>query len=166
MIQAVQNNNFKAYLSLEDSRLNNTAPTSQIRHLFKFTNDMDKAVFYAYPLNETPYGERYTECPFVYNATPNMFAGELNLKPAGYFKYEVYEVWWGIDEVGGGYCTPTLNDVYAPSTERDTLGINCGGLVMGLVAIGKLYLGETSGSEEVQYLEHPEPTGTNYIYTS
>jgi hypothetical protein len=31
---------------------------------------------------------------FKYNATPNIYLGRIDLKPAGYWKYEVYEVSW------------------------------------------------------------------------
>lgn len=164
MIQAVQTSDFNAYLDLADNRISGAdVPQSQIRHLWKFSNDYDKAVFYAYPFAETHYAERYVRSYFIWNATPNMFAGQLNLKPAGYFKYEVYEVAWPEDEVG--WCTVILDSDNAPETENEK-GSGCFGVVKGLIAIGKLYLAETLGNEEVQYLEHPEPAGTNYIYTS
>jgi hypothetical protein len=31
---------------------------------------------------------------FTYNATPDVYTGKINFKPAGYYKYEVYEVSW------------------------------------------------------------------------
>ena len=77
--------------------------------------------------------------------------------PAGYFKYEVYEVTWE--------GTVTLSLGNAPATEDDVLGASpTHGVVQGLVAIGKLYLAEKSGSEEVQYTEYEAPTSTNTIY--
>ena len=156
MIQSVRETAFNAWLSLEDSRINNSVALIQVRHLFKFINDMDKAVFYAYPVAETAF-PRYTKCAFNYNIVPNIYTGDTTLIPAGYFKYEVYEVSW----TG----TVTLSAGNAPATEDDVLPVlPRHGVVQGLVAIGKLYLAEKAGSEQVQYLEHPEPAATNYIY--
>ena len=36
--------------------------------------------------------------------------------------------------------------------------------LQGLITQGKLYVSEPSGEEQVQYNQHPEPSGTNYIY--
>ena len=61
---------------------------------------------------------------------------------------------------------PSLNTDTAPATETDVLLpiADTKGVVEGLVAIGKLYLGEKSGSEEVQYTEYTQPASTNTIY--
>lgn len=91
-------------------------------------------------------------------ASVDMFAGDVHLLPAGYWKYEVYEVSW----IG----TVSLSVETAPSTETDVItpiGDNIG-VVQGLVTKGKLYLAEKDGTEQVQYTQHPEPSGTNYIY--
>ena len=48
MIQAFTETNFSANLSTEDNRIDKTVDATQIRHLFKFTNDMDKSIIYAY----------------------------------------------------------------------------------------------------------------------
>jgi hypothetical protein len=156
MIQATRETNFDAYIETKANRIA-AVPSSRIRHLVKFINDLDEAVFYAYPLlsNIEP---RYTLMPFVYNVSPDMYRGKINLIPAGYFKYEVYEVSW----IG----TPNLAEGTAPATETDVLPVTDeNGVVEGLVAIGKLYLAEKSGSEEVQYTEYDQPaSGTNTIY--
>ena len=157
MIQAITETNLTTYLETEDNRIDTTVGSDKIRHLVKFINDMDKAVFYAYPSTEVP-SDRYTECQFIYNATPNMFSGQLKLTPAGYYKYEVYEVTW----TG----TVSVSADNAPRSEDEVLPSDPDhGIVQGLVGIGKLYLAEKTGFQQVQYLQHPEPSGTNYIYT-
>ena len=156
MIQAIRETNFNAFIETKANRISN-APSSRIRHLVKFINDLDGAVFYAYPLLEN-ISPRYTKMPFIYNITPDMYQGQIALIPAGYYKYEVYEVSWVST-------SPTIADGTAPSTETDVLPVeDDNGVVEGLVAIGILYLAEKSGSEEVQYTEYDQPTSTNTIY--
>jgi hypothetical protein len=151
MIQAIRETNFDAFIETKANKITNLGST-QIRHLVKFINDLDGAVFYAYPLLENIY-ERYTQMAFVYNAIPNRFLGKLNLKPAGYYKYEVYEVSW----IG----TVVLSRATAPTTETDVLPVdNDHGVVEGLVAIGKLYLAEKAGDEEVQYIQNAKRVQT------
>ena len=155
MIQAIRETNFDAFIETKANRIAATS-SAQIRHLVKFINDLDGAVFYAYPLDEIIYN-RYTLMPFLYNSTPNVFEAAINLIPAGYYKYEVYEVSW----IG----TAEITVETAPATEVDILPVaNTNGVVEGLVAIGKLYLAEKSGSEEVQYTEYDQPASTNTIY--
>jgi hypothetical protein len=155
MIQAIRETNFDAFIETKANRIANVG-SAKIRHLVKFINDLDEAVFYAYPLLENIH-PRYTLMPFIYNSTPDVFTGRLNLIPAGYFKYEVYEVSW----IG----TPDLSVATAPATETTVLPVNPdNGVVEGLVAIGILYLAEKAGSEEVQYTEYEAPTSTNTIY--
>jgi ribosomal protein S6 len=156
MIQATRETNFDAFIETEANRIA-AVPSSRIRHLVKFINDLDEAVFYAYPLLENIH-PRYTSMPFIQQiVTPDMYEGELNLIPAGYFKYEVYEVSW--------IATPDISETTAPATETDRLPVaDENGVVEGLVAIGKLYLAEKSGSEEVQYTEYDQPASTNTIY--
>jgi hypothetical protein len=158
MIQAITGTNFSAYLQTEDNRINTSVAKTLIRHLFKFTNDMDKSIVYAYASKEV-IKNRYTESPFKYNATPNIYTGLIDLKPAGYWKYEVYEVSWTVDEV-------TLSEVYAPATETDVLSPPAGkkGVVQGLVTKGKMYVADASKTAQVQYNQYVEPTTTNYIY--
>ena len=157
MIQAVRETQFKAWLSLEDSRIDTSVALTQVRHLFKFINDMDKAVFYAYPSVEVA-TERCTACTFLYNATPDVYTGKTKLIPAGYYKYEVYEVTWeGTVTISTGNAPVTEDDVLTPPAATK-------GIVQGLMGIGKLYLAEKAGDEQVQYNQHPEPRETNYIY--
>ena len=122
MIQAIRETNFNAYIETKANAIGNQG-VARTRHLVKFINDLDGAVFYAYPLLEN-----------------------IHLKPAGYYKYEVYEVSW--------VETPELTSATAPATETDVLRVSDeNGVVEGLVAIGKLYLGEKAGDEEVQYIQ-------------
>ena len=158
MIQAIRETNFKAYINTEANRIDTSVTSAHIRHLVKFINDLDGAVFYAYAATETIYN-RYTELSFLYNVTPDVYTGKLALIPAGYYKYEFYEVSWISPDV-------TLTLATAPATETDVLSpaANTKGVVQGLVAIGKLYLGEKAGSEEVQYTEYTPPATDNTIY--
>ena len=155
MIQAIRETNFTAYIETEAKRIDTSVDSSMIRHLCKFTNDLNKKVFYVYAALETIY-DRYTKLEFDYSASPDVYTS-INLIPAGYFKYELYEVsWTGAVAVSAGN---------APVTETDVLPVGpTHGVVQGLVAIGKLYLAEKSGSEQVQYTEYTPPASTNTIY--
>ena len=157
MIQAIQEADFIAYIETEASRIDTSVTSSKIRHLVKFSNDLDEAVFYAYAQTET-INDRYTKLEFKYNPAPNVYTS-VELKPAGYYKYELYEVSWiGAVDVASGNAPATETDVLTPVA--DTKGV-----VQGLVAIGKLYLDAKGGEEEVQYTEYEAPSTTNYIYT-
>jgi len=151
MIQAIRETNFDAYIETKANAIGNQTNV-KTRHLVKFINDLDGAVFYAYPLLSNIY-DRYTVMPFIYNATPNRYTGKIKLIPAGYYKYEVYEVSW----IG----TVALTSATAPGTETDVLTVdNDNGVVEGLVAIGKLYLAEKDGDEEVQYIQNAKRVQT------
>ena len=153
MIQAIRETNFTAYISTEENRIDTSVSSAHIRHLVKFINDLDGAVFYAYPLLET-IANRYTIMPFIYSLATNRYTGKINLIPAGYFKYEVYEVSWVSSEI-------VLSKATAPATETDVLPVNNShGVVQGLVDIGKLYLEEKDGSEEVQYIQNAQRVQT------
>ena len=159
MIQAYTESNFRTYLSTEDNRINTSVPKTQIRHLVKFINDMDGSIEYAYPVETI--NRRFTEMSFTYESDVllvDMYLGEVHLLPAGYWKYEVYEVSW----IG----TVTLSVGQAPATEIDVItpiGDDIG-VVQGLVTKGKMYLAEKDGTEQVQYNQHESEEGTNYIY--
>ena len=160
MIQAYTETDFKAYLSTEDNRINTSVDKRQIRFLVKLINDMDGSIDYVYPAETI--NNRFTEMTFTYEADAklvDMFAGEVHLLPAGYWKYEVYEVSW----IG----TVSLSVETAPSTETDVITPigDVIGVVQGLVTKGKLYLAEKDGTEQVQYNQHESTEGTNYIYT-
>jgi hypothetical protein len=156
MIQAVTQSSFDAYINTEANRIDNSVGSDKIRHLVKFTNDMDKSVQYVYPNNHLIY-DRYTKMSFTYNATPDVYTGDTKLIPSGYYQYEVYEVsWTGAVAISAGN---------APVTEDDVLPVApTHGIVQGLVAIGKLNMSDLAGTAQVQYNQHPEPSGTNYIY--
>tara|TARA_R110000772_G_scaffold111371_1_gene215202 strand:- start:225 stop:710 length:486 start_codon:yes stop_codon:yes gene_type:complete len=159
MIQAETLSDFKAYLSTEDNRINTSVSKSKIRFLVKITNDMDGSIDYVYPTSVIE--DRFTEMTFTYEAVlanVDLFVGEVHLLPAGYWKYEVYEVSW----IG----TVSLDVEQAPSTSTEVLPVaDNTGVVQGMVTKGKLYLGEAKGTAEVQYNQHETTEGTNYIYT-
>ena len=146
MIQATTGTNFSAYVQTRDNTIDTSIELSLIRHLYKFTNDMDRSVQYAYPTTETLF-ERYTKSDFTYNATPNVFAGKVNLS-AGFWKYEVYEVSYA--RIG------TVDAEHAPATEDFIFDPNDGlrGVVQGLVTKGKMYVTEKVGTEEVTYSQN------------
>jgi|TARA_R110000744_G_scaffold84183_3_gene164810 hypothetical protein len=135
----------------------NADPHNTLRYLFKFTNDMSGEVIYCYPT------------PLVYNrystfhfesicVSPIMFEGQLCIALAGYWKYEVYEVYFEEQ-------APYKTEEYYPKNEDDILPASPDhGIVKGLVAIGKMYAAEIGGEEQVQYKEYIAPVKTNYIY--
>ena len=158
MIQAITETGFTINVQTEDNRIDTSVASTQIRHLVKFTNDLDKSVYYAYGVTET-IKDRYTQININYDATaPDMYSGETKLFPAGYYKYEIYEVSW----IG----TVTVSSGYAPATEDDVLSPvgATKGVVQGLVTKGKMYLAEKDGTQQVQYTQREAPTETNYIY--
>jgi len=157
MIQAITETGFNINVQTEDNRINTSVASTQIRHLVKFINDLDKTVYYAYGATET-IKDRYTQIGIIYDAlTPDMYSGETKLFPAGYYKYEIYEVSW----IG----TVTVSSGYAPATEDDVLSpVATKGVVQGLVTKGKMYLAEKDGTQQVQYTQREAPTETNYIY--
>jgi ribosomal protein L30E len=154
------------YVTTEEKRIDTSVPSGQIRLLFKFTNDMDKRVVYAYGQSQVHNDaistyQRYTKVNVYHNTTENVFLGRVNFKPFGYWKYEIYEVSW----IG---TVTTLDADTSPITETDVADEtgSVHGRVKGLVETGKLYVTETVGSEQITYTEHPEPSGTNYIWTN
>jgi len=158
MIQAITETNFTIYVQTEDNRINTAVASTQIRHLVKFTNDLDKSVYYAYGAAET-IKDRYTQININYDAShPDMYTGETKLFPAGYWKYEIYEVsWTGTVTVSSGYAPATEDDVLSPVGATK-------GVVQGLVTKGKMNLSEKDGTQQVQYTQREAPTETNYIY--
>ena len=157
MIQAITETGFNIYVQTEDNRINTSVASTQIRHLVKFTNDLDKSVYYAYGNTEL-IKDRYTKINLAYGASPNIYTGVVKLFPAGYYKYEIYEVSW----IG----TVTVSSGNAPATENDVLSpvANDKGVVQGLVTKGKMNLSEKDGTQQVQYVQREAATETNYIY--
>jgi len=157
MITGVYGQTINSYLSLKESKLDTTASMSKTEYLFKLTNDLTKAVKYVYG-RKTTTNDRYIKLQLSHNTSPNMFSYQVDLKPYGFWKYEVYEVTW--------ISTVVLNTETAPETEVEVLEEAVeNGVVKGKVHEGKLYVQETSGSEQVKYTYHTETT-TNYLYTN
>ena len=156
MIQAITETNLTFYVQTEDNRIDTSVDSSKIRHLVKFINDMDKSIQYAYSTVHD-ITNRYTKFVLNYNATPDVYTGDIKFLPAGYWKYEVFEVsWTGAVAISAGN---------APVTENDVLPVGpTHGVVQGLVTKGKMYVAEKDGTQQVKYTQHEEPSGTNYIY--
>ena len=153
------------YVTTEEKRFNISVASTNIRLLFKFTNDMDKRVVYAYGQEQVHKDairtyQRYTKVTIGHHATENVFTGKVNFKPFGYWKYEIYEVSWISDSIELGSGTAPINENTVLDVEDEN------GIVQGKVETGKLYVTETDGSEQITYTEHPEPSGTNYIWTN
>ena len=157
MIQAITESGIIIRVQTEDNRINTSVASTQIRHLVKFTNDLDKSVYYVYGNTEV-IKDRYTEITLIYSTTPNAYTGRVKLFPSGYYKYELYEVSW----IG----TVTISSGNAPATENDVLSpvANDKGVVQGLVTKGKMNLSEKDGTQQVQYTQREAPKETNYIY--
>ena len=157
MIQAITQTNLTTYLQTEDNRIDTSVSSDKIRHLVKFTNDMDKSVQYAYSTEHLIY-DRYTKFVFDYNERiTDVYTGKIDFTPSGYYKYEVYEVAWS-----GAVAISAGN---APVTEDDVLPVGpTHGVVQGRVTKGKMYVADKSGTEQVKYTQRQEPSGTNYIY--
>ena len=160
MIQAITETNFTAYINTEANRIDTSVASTQIKHLMKFTNDLDGAVFYGYGATENIYN-RYTKFTFTYVASPavpDIYLGQTRLLPSGYYKYEAWEVsWTGTVTVSSGNAPANEDDVLSPPAATK-------GIVQGLIAIGKLNLSEKSGTEQVQYVQNSPASETNYIY--
>ena len=158
MIQLTYAGTYGFNITTEDVRIDTSVPTAQIRHLLKFTNDMDKGVKYVYGKTETIY-DRYTKLTLVHNTVESVVDGAINFLPCGYWKYSAWEV-----SFNGALVVISVTKV--PLTETGTASDPTGvyGTVRGCVEVGKLYVTEESGEEQVQYTQQPEPSGSNYIY--
>ena len=66
MIQATTQTGIGIYIQTEDNRIDTSVASTQIRHLMKFTNDMDGSVTYCYGSSET-IKDRYTNIAISYN---------------------------------------------------------------------------------------------------
>ena len=159
MIHATTGSNATFIVTTEEKRIDTGVPSSQIRYLFKLTNDMSENVVYAYGQGQGV-NDRYTKVQ-INSGVNSVYTGTVNFSPSGYWTYEIFEVSWQDSTV-------TLAEDYAPVNENDILTppANTKGVVQGSIEKGKLNVSEASGSEEVQYTEHSAPTGTNYIYVS
>ena len=159
MIHGTYGSTVDSYLTLEDQRIDTTVVKANIRYLFKFTNDLTKTVKYCYG-KKFVHKDRYVRNAFLHNTTENLLNYEINFKPYGYWKYEVYEVSW----IG----SVSLTEDTAPANETTVLPVhNSNGVVQGKVEEGKLYVTETVGSEQVSYTEYSEnDNDNNYLYTN
>jgi hypothetical protein len=159
MIHATTDSNATFIVTTEEKRIDTGVPSSQIRYLFKLTNDMSENIVYAYGQGQSV-NDRYTKVELL-SGVNSVYTGTVNFSPSGYWTYEIFEVSWQDSTV-------TLAEDYAPVNENDILTppANTKGVVQGSIEKGKLNVSEASGSEEVQYTEHSAPTGTNYIYVS
>jgi len=156
MIQAITETDLTAYIQTEDNRIDTSVSSDKIRHLIKFTNDLSGSVQYAYSTSHF-ISDRYTRLQFSYNSTQDVYTGDINLKPAGFWKYEAYEVAWsGAVAISSGNAPINENDVLPSGPTH--------GVVKGLVTKGKLYVSDKDGTQQVQYNQHTETSGTNYIY--
>ena len=157
MITGVYGSTISSYLTLEEKRIHTAVAASNIKYLFKFTNDMTGTVKYCYGRKITT-NDRYVKNDFFHRISENLYNSDINFKPYGFWYYEVYEVSW----IG----TVSLTTDTAPSTETQVLSVDDNnGVVKGKVEEGKLYVQETAGSEQVKYTEHTT-TETNYLYTN
>jgi len=162
MIHGTYGQTIDSYLSLLESKINTSVADAHLKWLFKFTNDMTKTVKYAYGSftgDEEHTNDRYVKLQFFHHLTEKVFLSRVNFKPYGYWSYEVYEVSWITEDM-------ELTEETAPVTETQVLEVNnANGVVQGMVHEGKLYITETSGSEQIKYKEHTEST-TNYLYAN
>ena len=146
-------------VTTEEKRIDTSVSKTQIRLLFKFTNDMTKEVKYAYG-QEQMIKDRYTQLEFYQYGLDSVFLGRVDFKPFGFWKYEIYEVSYN-------GTVPTMSASNTPQTEPDTADTPTGiyGTVKGKVEEGKLYIQEKAGEEQVKYTKHTT-TETNYLYTN
>ena len=157
MIHGTYGSNIDTYLTLEEKRIDTAKAMSRIQYLCKFTNDMTKTIKYVYG-NKIRHNERSVHLQFIHNTTDAIYSKRINFKPYGYWSYDIYEVSW-VD-------TPDISEGRAPTTESEVLEVEDGnGVVQGKVESGKVYITETSGSEQIKYTEHTEST-TNYLYAN
>ena len=149
MIQAFTQTSFDAYIQTEDNKILQDPSGGCTKYLFKFTNDMDGSVQYAYP--ESWIYNRYSRFYFTYNAVPDVYLGRVNLQPAGYWKYEVFQVTWSTCPDPDGFNSATM-----PPTEEFIFNPSGAGygVVQGLVTKGKMFVEEKRGTEEVQYTQN------------
>ena len=159
MIQGKTQTDLDAYLQVLDNKIGDN-PQSMIAYLFKFTNDMSGDIVYVYP-QKAEVWNRYGLFQFLYNIVPDIFTGQIDLQPSGYYKYEVFQVDWSDVQ------NPILSDGYAPKTEFDVLTPPSSqkGVVMGLVTKGKMLISDIAATQQVTYNQHPSPSGTNYIWS-
>ena len=162
MLHAIYGSDSLFMFTSEDQRIDLDASYSEIKFLFKFQNDSDGRVVYAYGQNPTflpgsPYNEfyRYTKDTIKHSSLLNesVYSGKVNFSPPGYWYYWIFEVTWS--------GTPSTEPTDWPFTEFET---GKSSVVQGLIEEGKLLVAEKPGEEEVKYTEKTNTTSTNYIF--
>lgn len=140
----------------EESRINTTVPTANLRFLVKFTNEYSGKVLYSYGDNLV-IKSRFTKMDIAYNTTNDVYSSRINLSPAGYWKYEIFEVSY--------ISNPSVLDSNnAPSNENEVLTVSDeNGVVEGRVDIGKINVVRADGTNEVEFTENIS-TEVVYIY--
>ncbi len=156
MIHYTLTNTLKLIGTTQESRFDNSVPTDQLRFLIKFTSEFSGKILYAYGKNVVV-KSRFTSMEVDYNTRSNTHTSQINLIPAGYWKYEIYEVSYEV-----------ANSVYdasnSPSTEVDVLTPSAeNGIVNGRVDMGKLHVHNLDGNEENEYVLL-DGASDNYIY--
>jgi len=137
-----------------ESRINST---HDLTFLVKLENEFSGKIVYAYGQNQVV-NRRYTKLELPYNTTSNVFTGEVNLIPVGYWKYEIYEVSFeaGVPNI--------MDETNSPKTEVTVLAVSAeNGIVNGQVDSGKLHVHQPEGVEEDTYIKL-DGVSDNYIY--
>ena len=127
------------YVTTEEKRINTSADSTNIRLLFKFTNDMNKSTVYAYGQSQTHKDalgiyQRHTKVTINHNTTENVYTGSVDFKPFGYWKYEIYEVSWVSDTILLGSGTAPINETQV-LTVNDVMVKNTGDAITGNIDI-------------------------------
>ncbi len=156
MIHGEYGQPYTFYTTTEEKRIDRSVPSSQIRFLFKLTNNMDQNVVYSYGQTQLV-NNRYTRVNMTPSTTAlqDVFTGKVNFLPNGYWSYEIYEVSWEGSSVVLGTGTAPINETDVLSPAANTKGV-----VQGLIELGKLYIKEPTGGEEVQYESYTRPAQT------
>tara|TARA_R100000541_G_scaffold44796_1_gene51843 strand:- start:1616 stop:2314 length:699 start_codon:yes stop_codon:yes gene_type:complete len=156
MIHYTLTNTLNLIGTTEESRFNNEVLNENLRFLVKFTSEFSGKILYAYTKNNV-IKPRFTKMQVDYSTVNNVFDSTINLTPAGYWKYEIFEV---------SYVAPPLilNETNAPRTEVEVLSESGEhGIVQGRVDIGKLHVHNEEGNEENEYILL-DGVSDNYIY--
>ncbi|ANS03421.1 hypothetical protein [uncultured Mediterranean phage uvDeep-CGR2-KM19-C269] len=156
MIHYTLTNTLKIIGTTQESRINNSVPTENLRFLIKFTSEFSGKILYAYGTNVVV-KSRFTSMEVNYSNINNALNSEINLIPAGYWKYEIFEVSYNVT-------SSTYDDTNTPKTEVDVLTVSDeNGVVQGRVDIGKLHVHNVEGNEENEYVLL-DGASDNYIY--
>ena len=145
------------YSTTEESRIDNTVSSDNIRFLVKFTNDFSKQIKYAYGMNQI-INNRYTSFEILHSNNEDLYKGQVNLAPAGYWAYEVYEVSWEGSVVDLAPATAPSNETEV-LTPRSDNGVN-----NGRIEIGKMLSSDTELANEIIYSEYNALSDDVYIY--